>query len=395
MRKIGVVTVARSDYGIYRPLLRRIEADDGLELQLFVSGTHLSPAFGQTVDEIHRDGFPVAEQIDIQLSSDTGVAIARSMGLAMIGFSEALARLKPDILVVLGDRSEMMAAALSAVPLGVPLAHLHGGELTEGAIDDAMRHALTKLSHLHFVSARPYAERVVQMGEEPWRVVESGALSIDAIKQTPLLSMEQLAREHGVTVQPPFLLATYHPVTLELKDLSLQIDGLLEALDEVGLPVLFTAPNADEGGSEIRRRLASFVEGHPGSQLVENLGSRGYLSAVKQASAVVGNSSSGMFDAAPLGAPVVNIGTRQGGRLRSANILDVGYGRSDIVSAIGRATSEDFRRKCDAAQSPYGEGRAAETICQSLKSVPLGEKLLRKVFVDLESQPAAVPAVRA
>ena len=384
MRIIGVVTVARSDYGIYLPLLRKIQADPDLRLHLIVAGMHLSPEFGLTVKAIEADGFEIGERVEMLLSSDTPEGIAKSMGLGTIGFAQAYACFRPDILVVLGDRFEMHAAALAALPFKIPVAHIHGGEVTQGAIDDALRHSMTKLSHLHFVSTQEYARRVMQLGEEPWRVVACGALSLDNLHDVHLLSRKELADKFGVSLEDKFLLVTYHPVTLEYEQTEWQIGELLAGLDECGLPVLFTMPNADTSGRAISQRIKEFVTAHPSSQVVDNLGTQGYFSMMALATAMVGNSSSGIVEAAPFKLPVVNIGTRQQGRVRSANVIDVGYNGNEILDGIQRALLREFAASLAQMTNPFGDSRAAERIVRTLKQVDLDDRLLIKRFVDYQ-----------
>ncbi len=386
MRTIGVVTVARSDYGIYLPLLRRIQQDPDLKLHLIVSGMHLSPEFGLTVKTIEDDGFEINERVEMLLSSDTPEGIAKSMGLGTISFAQAYARFRPDILVVLGDRFEMHAAVVAAVPFKIPVAHIHGGELTQGAIDDALRHSMTKLSHLHLVSTDVYAKRVIQLGEEPWRVVTCGALSLDNLLTARLLGREEFADRLGITLPEKFLLVTYHPVTLEYEQTEKQVRELLAALDAVSLPVLFTMPNADTGGRVIIRRIEEFVSTHRSVQKVDNLGTQSYFSAMKLAAAMVGNSSSGIIEAASFSLPVVNVGNRQQGRMRGRNVIDVGYTHTEILAGVRRAMSAAFLGSLADLTNPYGDVDAAEKITDRLKNVKLGDKLLVKRFYEGESQ---------
>ena len=378
-----MVTVGRSDYGIYLPLLRRIHQDPDLRLHLIVSGMHLSPEFGLTVKAIEDNGFEIDERVEMLLSSDTPEGIAKSMGLGMIGFAQVYARFRPDILVVLGDRFEMHAATVAALPFKIPLAHIHGGELAEGAIDDALRHSMTKLSHLHFVSTETYARRVIQMGEEPWRVVACGALSLDNLPTTCLLSREEFADRFSMTLPEKFLLVTYHPVTLEYEQTERQVRELLTALDTVGLPVLFTMPNADTGGRIIRRFIEEFLSEHPDSKESENLGTQGYFSAMALATAMIGNSSSGIIEAASFSLPVVNAGNRQRGRIRGKNVIDVGYTRAEILAGIKQATSSGFRASFSDLVNPYGNGHATERIVDRLKRVKLDDRLLQKYFYEI------------
>jgi UDP-hydrolysing UDP-N-acetyl-D-glucosamine 2-epimerase len=384
MRTVGIVTVARSDYGIYLPLLKRIQADPDLQLHLFVSGMHLSPEFGLTVESIEADGFEIGERVEMLLSSDTPAGITKSVGLGIVGFAQVFTRSCPDLLIVLGDRFEMYAAALAALPFKIPVAHIHGGEVTQGAIDDALRHSMTKLSHLHFVSTDEYAERVIQMGEEPWRVVVSGAPGLDNLYAVKLLGREELATKFALNLgEEPFLLATFHPVTLEYEQAERQIAELLAALETLGAPVVFTMPNADTGGRVIARRIEEFVTAHSLAQAVDNLGTEGYFSMMALATAMVGNSSSGIIEASSFELPVVNIGTRQQGRVRGANVIDVGYEREDILQALQCALNPQFRTSLHGIQNPYGSGVASERIVETLRRVRLDNKLIVKRFYDV------------
>ena len=384
MRTIGVVTVGRSDFGIYRPVLEAIRQDPALELYLIVSGMHLSPHYGATVQAIEDEGFVVDERVEMLLSSDSPEGVAKSMGLGTIGFAQAYAHSRPDILLVLGDRFEMHAAALAALPFNIPVAHIHGGEVTEGAMDEALRHAITKLSHLHFTSTERYARRVIQLGEEPWRVIVSGAPGLDNLNTVSLLSVTELEKRFGLRIDEPPLLVTFHPVTLEYTQVENQISELLQALDASGYPVIFTLPNADTGNSVIRQKIAAYVGVHlQTAQAVENLGTQGYFSLMKFAAAMVGNSSSGIIEAASFELPVVNIGTRQGGRVSGINVLDVGYDHSEILDGIQRAVSSALRQSLQGMQNSYGDGQAAQRIVSRLREVPLDEKLIIKRFYDL------------
>lgn len=379
---VGVVTGSRSDYGIYRPLLRALLDDAFFALRLFVTGAHVSREFGHTVDTIVAEGFRVDERIEMLLSSDSPEGIAKSMGLGAIGFAQAYARSRPDLLIVLGDRFEMHAAVLAALPFKIPVAHIHGGESTEGAIDDALRHSITKMSHLHFVSTEEYGRRVMQMGEEPWRVTVSGAPSLDNLKTTKLLDRGDLEKMLGLSLEVAPLLVTYHPVTLEYEQTEWQVGELLAALQAVDRPVVFTLPNADTYGRVIAQKIREFVRDRPTTRLVDNLGTQGYFSLMAHAAAMVGNSSSGLVEAPSFGLPVVNIGNRQRGRLRAANVIDVGYSRDEIVTGIRQALSPQFRESLHDLSNPYGDGRAAEVIVHTLKTVPLDDRLVTKRFHD-------------
>ena len=383
MRRIGVVTVGRSDFGLYVPILEAIRAARGLELTLYVSGMHLSPEFGRSVRLIEEAGYRDYVVVESLLSSDSPTGIAKSMALGVAGFADALARVRPDILLVLGDRFDMHAAALAALPFTIPVAHVHGGEITEGAIDDALRHCITKLSHLHFPSTEEYAQRLRQLGEEPWRITVAGAPGLDNLRALRIPSRRRLEAKLGRRLPSRFLLVTYHPVTLEFERTSWQIDQLLRALRTMDLPAVFTLPNADTSGRIIADALRAYVAARPDSCLVDNLGTELYFAMMKQAAAMVGNSSSGIIEAASFHLPVVNVGSRQGGRLRPANVIDCGNATSNIVGAVRRALAPDFRGGPCRAKNPYDRGGAAHIIVERLRAVPLGRKLVHKKFVDL------------
>ncbi|HNX94877.1 MAG TPA: UDP-N-acetylglucosamine 2-epimerase [Holophaga sp.] len=383
MRRIGVVTVARSDYGIYRSILRAIENDPGLELSLYVTGMHLAPEFGSTVRDIERDGYHIAERIEMLLSSDAPEGISKSMGIGVMGFAQAFGRQRPDLLLVLGDRFEMIAAALAALPFNLPVAHIHGGEVTEGAIDECLRHAITKLSHLHFASTEDHARRIRQMGEEPWRVHVSGAPSLDSLRDLPLLEASELEARFDLSLNEAPLLVTYHPVTTEFDQTEAQIAELLAALEDLPNPLVFTLPNADTAGRKIITAIQAFVAGHPRARLVDNLGTQAYFSLMRLAAAMVGNSSSGLLEAPSFQLPVVNIGNRQKGRTRGANVIDTGNGREEIRRGIRQALSPDFAKGLRHSGNPYqGPEMASAVIARTLRRIPI-ESLIPKRFSDL------------
>ena len=383
MRTIGVVSTSRADYGIYRPVLRAIEATDGLHARLLVSGSHLSSRFGLSVREIEEDGFEIAERVEIPLEADGPGDIAGAMGRAVSGFAEAFGRCRPDLVAVLGDRYEMHAAALAALPFKIPVAHLHGGEVTEGAIDDSLRHAMTKLSHLHFVATEEYGRRVVQLGEEPWRVTISGAPALDNLRELSVPDSEELERIWGVRAMTETLLVTFHPATLEYEEAATQTEELLAALEESGRPLLFTMPNADTGGLAIRSRIEAFVAGNPRAILAETLGTRGYFGAMAVCAAMVGNSSSALIEAPSFALPAVNVGSRQRGRVRGLNVVDTGNGREEIAGGLARALDPSFRESLRGRPNPYGDGSASARIVSRLREVPLDQRLVVKRFHDL------------
>jgi UDP-hydrolysing UDP-N-acetyl-D-glucosamine 2-epimerase len=382
VRTIGVVTTSRADYSHLLPLLRAIDSDSQLELYLIVSGTHLSASHGGTVTEVERDGFMIAERIAILSDGDSPASVTGAMGRAVTGFGEAFSRRRPDILVIIGDRFEMHAAALAALPFKIPVAHLGGGDITEGAIDDALRHSMTKLSHLHFVSTDDSARRILQLGEEPWRIVVCGLLSLDNLPTLELLTREQLEARFHVQLRNPFLLVTFHPVTLEYEQTEWQIKELLKALEASNLAVVFTMPNADTANRVVYEAIKSFTAAHPSAWYVDNLGMHAYFSVMPLAAAMVGNSSSGILEAASFKLPVVNVGTRQDGRLRSRNVIDCGHSSEEVIAAIRRATTEDFRASLHDLTNPYGSGDASARILERLKTVVLDDRLTRKRFVD-------------
>lgn len=380
MRTIGIVTVGRSDYGIFRPLIQAVNSDPDLELQLIVGGMHLSPDYGLTKNDIEEDGYPVSAYVDMLLASNSAEAISKSIGLGVLGFSQIFSRNPPDILIVLGDRFEMFAAPIAALPFLIPVAHIHGGELTQGAFDDAIRHSITKLSHIHFASTQEYANRIVQLGEEPWRVHNVGALSVDNFHLVDVLDKEEFLNRFNLPEE--FLLVTFHPITLESKDLQTQVENLIRALDFWGGDILFTMPNADPGGKLIRDQIIKNVNDHKNWKSVENLGTRGYYSAMRYASAMVGNSSSGIIESGLFNLPVVNIGSRQLGRIRGSNIIDVGYDQNEIISGIENAISKKKDERNDLT-SPYGDGKTAERIVGVIKDIEINDQLITKKFYNL------------
>ena len=383
-RRIAVVTGTRADYGLLYWLIHDLHHADDLELQLIVTGMHLVPLFGRTVDVIEKDGFPIAARVDIDLTSDEPAAIARSTGLGTIGFSEAFARLQPDIVVILGDRFEMLAAASAAFILRLPIAHIHGGEVTEGALDEGFRHAITKLAYLHFTAAEPYRRRVIQMGEQPGRVFEVGAPGLDHLRRTPLLSRSALEQALDFSLRPLSFLVTFHPATLNTEDSAIQCCALLTALDAFpDASIVFTLPNADPGGRAIIPLLESYAERHADRvRVYSSLGQLRYLSLLRQVQVVIGNSSSGIIEAPSFGAATVNIGDRQRGRLRAASVIDCAPQSTEIETAIRQSLSASFQAALPQMTNPYGAGDASGRMMTILRSVDLAT-LRRKAFYDL------------
>jgi UDP-hydrolysing UDP-N-acetyl-D-glucosamine 2-epimerase len=386
VRRIGVVTVARSDFGILTPVLHRIVSHPDLELRLIASGAHLSSEFGRTVDAVTAEGFRPDVEIPMLLSADTPDAIAISTGLGVIGFAQYFAQRRPDLLVVLGDRFEMYAAALAALPFHIPVAHIHGGERSEGAIDDALRHSMTKLSHLHFVATGEYARRVAQLGEEEWRISVCGAPALDVLDSLDYMSVESLEAQFKIRLEPLPILVTFHPVTLKFESVEEDLTELLEALEMVGLPVVFTRPNADTNGRRVMRMIEDYARTRDDVYLVDNFGSLAYFSMMRIVRVLVGNSSSGLIEAPSFSLPVVNIGDRQRGRVRGENVIDVAADRDAIATAIGRATSPEFRSIAKRAHNPYRHTvSAGEIIVERLATTPLDERLIMKRFRDTEA----------
>lgn len=382
-RRIGVVTVSRSDYGHLRPVLDGIRRSADLELVLFAAGMHLAPEFGSTVGEIEVDGVPIAERVPMLDPGDSPEAVAASMGRGVEGFARAFARQRLDLVVVLGDRFEMLAAAVAALPFALPVAHIHGGEVSEGAMDNQIRHAITKLAHLHFASAEVHARRIAHMGEESWRIHAVGAPGLDRIAATEVLSREDLARELDLPIDGPWLLVTFHPVTLEYRETASHVEELLAALEKTDGTLVVTYPNADTSGRLIIERLEEFAARHPRRcRLAPSLGERLYLSLLRHADVMIGNSSSGLIEAPSFGLPAVNVGARQRGRLRGGNVIDVEPAREDILRGIEAAQTPAFRARARAAANPYGDGRAAPRIVEVLRTVPLDTRLVQKRFAD-------------
>ena len=383
-RKICVVTGTRAEYGLLYWLMMEIQKDIDLELQVVVTGMHLSPEFGLTYKKVEEDGFKINEKLDMLISGDTPAAIAKSIGLGTISFADALTRLQPDIIVLLGDRFESLAAAQSAMIHRIPIAHIHGGELTEGLVDDPIRHSITKMSHIHFTAAEQYRKRVIQMGEQPDRVFNVGAPGIDGIKKTQLLSKEQLSNVLNFPLNR-FLLITLHPTTLEKQTSAEHVEILLAALDKCQeYQLVFTKTNADTDGRIINERIEKYVEVNiKRAKLFDSLGQICYLSALKHCEAVIGNSSSGIIEAPIFYKPTVNIGDRQRGRLKADSIIDCEFRMNDILEAINKASSPKFNKEIKKMKLPYGAGESAKKMFYLLKTIDLNQ-ILKKKFYDIE-----------
>ncbi|OLO09868.1 UDP-N-acetyl-D-glucosamine 2-epimerase, UDP-hydrolysing [Chromohalobacter japonicus] len=383
-RKICVVTGARAEFGLLRWLMQEIENHQELTLQVVATGMHLSPEFGSTFREIEEAGFTISCRVEMLLSADSNTAVTKSMGLGVIGFADAYERLQPDIIVVLGDRFEIFSAVSSALIAGIPVAHIHGGETTEGAFDEAIRHSVTKMSHLHFVAAEEYLQRVIQLGEQPRRVFKVGGMGIDAIKRIKLLSRDELEQSIDFCLGEKNLLITFHPVTLEDgASSSAQMAELLKALDEFDdTRLIFTLPNADTGGRELNAMVRKFVDNHPNACVFTSLGQLRYFSCLEQIDGVVGNSSSGLTEAPSFDIGTINIGDRQKGRLKANSVIDCEPTGPDIKKALEYMYSADFKRTLTSIDNPYGNGGASESIVKILANHPL-ENILKKQFYDL------------
>ena len=375
-RSIAVVTTSRADYShLYWPL-KDLAAHPDVDLKLIVLAAHLSPEFGHTVGEIERDGFAIASRIECLLSSDSDVGMAKTLGLAILGLTDALAQMRPDLLLLIADRYEMLAPASVALTLRIPVAHIEGGEVSEGAIDDAVRNALTKMAVIHFTSTETARARVISMGEESWRVHRAGAPSLDHIRRSTLLTRVELETALGLSLESDVTVVTYHPVTI-FKDTTCEADAVFAALDEVRGQIIFCYPNADAGSYDLVARIRSFCATHTDAHLFVNLPSITYWSLLREATALLGNSSSGIMEAASFGLPVINVGMRQQGRERGPNILDADATVESIRAQIARAREPQFRYRLRDTQNIYGDGHAAERIVEVLTSTPL-EGLLHK-----------------
>lgn len=382
-RKICVITGTRAEFGLLRWLMQEIQGEPGLELQVIASGMHLSPEFGLTYREIEQAGFAIDTKVEMLLSADTASAVTKSMGLGLIGFADAYARLAPDLIVVLGDRFEILAAASAALIAGIPVAHLHGGETTEGAFDEAIRHSITKMSHLHFVAAEVYRRRVIQLGEQPERVLLVGGLGIDAIKRITLLERGALEASLDFKLGRKNLLITFHPVTLEGASSQQQMTELLTALGELtDTNLIFTMPNADTGGRELAAMVNAFVASHGNARMYASLGQLRYLSCMQYVDGVVGNSSSGLAEAPSMGVGTINIGDRQKGRLSASSVIDCAPTVGSIREALVKLYDPAFRSTLGQTVNPYGNGGASKKIVEVLSTYPI-DNLLKKSFYDI------------
>jgi len=384
-RKIAVVTSSRADYShLYWPL-RELASHPEVELKIIALGSHLSPEFGCTADEIEKDGFPIETRIECLLSSDSDVGMAKTIGVATLGLADCLGKMRPDLLLLIADRYEMLAPASVATALRIPLVHIEGGEISEGVIDDAIRNALTKLSHIHFTSTELARARVVAMGEEDWRVHRAGAPSLDHLRRSPLMSRAQVEARLDIHFTRPTAVIAYHPTTIA-RDPTREADALFSALESIPAQLLFCYPNADAGSRALIERTNSFIRSFGSGYVFVNLDPVLYWSLLRSVDLLVGNSSSGIMEAASFALPAVNVGIRQRGRERARNVLDAEASAASILDRVGAALTDDFRHSLCGMENPYGDGHAAERIVSVLTSAPLGEELFIKRAPAVESQ---------
>jgi len=380
VRKIAVITGTRAEFGLLLPLIEKINSDRELELQLIVTGMHLSPEFGHTIDEIKEIGIPIADEIDVLLSSDTAYGTAKSVGLAMIGFTDSFRKLKPDIAVVLGDRFEILAAAASAMLIGIPIAHLHGGERTEGLIDEPIRHSITKMSSVHFTSTEEYKKRVMQLGEPEERVYNVGAIGLDRIKKVHFLSKEKISEMLKIPSKLPWCTVTYHPVTLDPEKTKHNVQELLAGIENFPhILFIFTKANADEHGRLVNSLIQEYVNTHENAFLFDSLGSDKYLSTVAASEMVIGNSSSGIIEVPFLQIPTIDLGIRQKGRVKGPSVIHVDEDRKEITEAIQKVI--DRKDEIDYSNHPYYNGGASDRIMKALRIYRFPRV---KPFVDVE-----------
>lgn len=374
---VCVVTGTRADYGIYYPLLQKLQEDDSFELKLLVTGMHLSPYYGNTLKEVEKDGFEVAAKVDILIQGATGGNMARSVGLGIMGMTQAFESMNPDLIIVLGDRGEMLAATISASHLNIPVAHIHGGEVS-GSIDESVRHAITKLSHLHFTSTTKSAERITKLGEEPWRIHTVGAPRIDTIMNTELPKIQNVFGKYNIEFLPnDYLLFVFHPVSTEVHDVGEQVENCMNVLVESKENIIVILPNSDAGNDKIFEVYERFGNNSK-FNFITNFSPVDYLTVLKHAKGLVGNSSSGIIEAASFHVPVLNIGTRQNGRDRSANVIDVSIEKEEIAHGLKKITSEDYKKQMDDVKNIYGDGSASQGIIRVLKEINLEPSLLNK-----------------
>ena len=387
MKRIGIMTGTRAEYGLLKPLMQEINKDNDMELYLIVSGMHLSPEFGMTYQEIEEDGFEINAKVEMLLSSDSPAGISKSIGLGVIGFADEFQRADLDMLILLGDRYEALSAAISAMVMRIPIAHLHGGELTEGAIDEGIRHSITKMSYLHFTSTEQYRNRVIQLGENPERVFYVGALGVENIKKINLMTKEELERSIHFEIDENTVIVTYHPVTLENNTVEEQFLNLLKVLDRnPKIRMIFTKANADTNGRIVNELIDKYAaQNSERACAFMSLGQKRYLSALKYCRIVIGNSSSGIIEAPSFGKPIINIGDRQKGRICADSVINCGYTQQEIQQAMETALTEEFENKARNCRNPYEKENTAANIISVIKDYLLNDKIkLKKGFYDIK-----------
>ena len=387
MKRIGIMTGTRAEYGLLKPLMQEINKDNDLELYLIVSGMHLSPEFGMTYKEIEEDGFEINAKVEMLLSSDSPAGISKSIGLGVIGFADEFQRADLDMLILLGDRYEALSAAISAMVMRIPIAHLHGGELTEGAIDEGIRHSITKMSYLHFTSTEEYRRRVIQLGENPERVFCVGAIGVENIKKINLMTKEELERSIHFEIDENTVIVTYHPVTLENNTVEEQFLNLLEVLDRnPKIRMIFTKANADTNGRIVNELIDKYTaQNSERACAFMSLGQKRYLSALKYCRIVIGNSSSGIIEAPSFGKPIINIGDRQKGRICADSVINCGYTQQEIQQAMETALTKEFENKASNCRNPYEKENTAANIISVIKDYLLNDKIkLKKGFYDIK-----------
>lgn len=387
MKRIGIMTGTRAEYGLLKSLMQEINKDNDLELYLIVSGMHLSPEFGMTYKEIEEDGFEINAKVEMLLSSDSPAGISKSIGLGVIGFADEFQRADLDMLILLGDRYEALSAAISAMVMRIPIAHLHGGELTEGAIDEGIRHSITKMSYLHFTSTEEYRRRVIQLGENPERVFCVGAVGVENIKKINLMTKEELERSIHFEIDENTVIVTYHPVTLENNTVEEQFLNLLEVLDRnPKIRMIFTKANADTNGRIVNELIDKYAaQNSERACAFMSLGQKRYLSALKYCRIVIGNSSSGIIEAPSFGKPIINIGDRQKGRICADSVINCGYTQQEIQQAMETALTEEFENKARNCRNPYEKENTAANIISVIKDYLLNDKIkLKKGFYDIK-----------
>lgn len=387
MKRIGIMTGTRAEYGLLKPLMQEINKDNDLELYLIVSGMHLSPEFGMTYQEIEEDGFEINAKVEMLLSSDSPAGISKSIGLGVIGFADEFQRADLDMLILLGDRYEALSAAICAMVMRIPIAHLHGGELTEGAIDEGIRHSITKMSYLHFTSTEQYRNRVIQLGENPERVFYVGALGVENIKKINLMTKEELERSIHFEIDENTVIVTYHPVTLENNTVEEQFLNLLKVLDRnPKIRMIFTKANADTNGRIVNELIDKYAaQNSERACAFVSLGQKRYLSALKYCRIVIGNSSSGIIEAPSFGKPIINIGDRQKGRICADSVINCGYTQQEIQQAMETALTEEFENKARNCRNPYEKENTAANIISVIKDYLLNDKIkLKKGFYDIK-----------